>query len=263
MKRKVKKFAMNILILGGLITESPLLSGSAECYDSMFSKSTTCYINNQIRDELSVASDCIVEYPKDLKEKFNEAFEKNIWGDSESVSGSGSTLAYTSSLRKTFPAIVAALECKIILDAPCGDYNWMKEINLGDVIYIGGDIASILVKDLQSKYSSVDFRQMDITTSALPDADLWLCRDVLFHLSNADIQKVINNFKKSNIKYFATSYYYNEVNFDFESGPRTYRPINLTKAPFNLPYPDYVLKDWVPGWPQRWIGIWDRDQINF
>jgi hypothetical protein len=32
-----------------------------------------------------------------------------------------------------------------MLDAPCGDFNWMKEVDLSAVHYTGGDIVEPLV----------------------------------------------------------------------------------------------------------------------
>ncbi len=230
----------------------------------LFSESVDSFENkdDQFKAESSFMPEHFTEHSRDLNVKFNAAYENNVWANSESRSGDGSTLAYTESFRKDFAAMIANLGCKSIVDAPCGDYNWMKETDLNGVTYIGGDIADVMIGDLQAKYPSVDFRVMDITTCVLPCVDIWLCRDVLFHLSNADVQKVIDNFKRSNIKYFATShFYYDHVNYDIESKPLVYRQVNLTKPPFNLPQPDYLIKDSIPGFPERWLGIWDRDNL--
>ncbi len=39
----------------------------------------------------------------------------------------------------------------------------------------------------------------------LPKADLWLCRDVLFHLPNKDVITVLANFANSEIPYLLTT----------------------------------------------------------
>ncbi|NBO28678.1 MAG: hypothetical protein EBV10_05470, partial [Synechococcaceae bacterium WB6_1A_059] len=77
---------------------------------------------------------------------FNYYYINNFWGDSESVSGPGSTLAYTENLRAELPKLVEELEVTSILDSPCGDYNWFRMIEWNsEIAYIGGDIVESLV----------------------------------------------------------------------------------------------------------------------
>jgi hypothetical protein len=193
---------------------------------------------------------------------FSDAFENNTWGDPESRSGPGSTEAYTRRLRKFLPALLKTLDVQSILDAPCGDFNWMRLVDLDGISYLGGDIVSKLIVDNRRKYPGQKFRHLDITRDRLPNSDFWLCRDVLFHLSNEDIFHVLFNFLASNIKWFCTSHFLDcSANWDAPSDPRVYRPINLCLAPFSLPPPDYCLKDSVPGRPQRWLAVWDREAL--
>ena len=78
-----------------------------------------------------------------------------------------------------------SLNVKVFLDAPCGDFNWMQHVELPEeTLYIGGDIVGRLIEDLQQAHGNPtrSFRKLDIVEGPLPKADLWLCRDVLFHL---------------------------------------------------------------------------------
>jgi hypothetical protein len=49
--------------------------------------------------------------------------------------------------------------------------------------YMGGDIVEKLIQQNQSKYGDphTRFITIDIVKDLLPQADLWLCRDCLFH----------------------------------------------------------------------------------
>ena len=74
--------------------------------------------------------------------------------------------------------------------------------------YIGADIVPELIAVLAKKYSDRaghEFRVIDIVHDALPSADLWLCRAVLIHLSNADGLAVLRNFVASDIPYLLTT----------------------------------------------------------
>jgi len=60
---------------------------------------------------------------------FSQIHRNNLWGEQESVSGNGSSLAATANLRQELPPLLAGLNVTSLLDAPCGDFNWMKEVS--------------------------------------------------------------------------------------------------------------------------------------
>jgi hypothetical protein len=62
------------------------------------------------------------------KEVFTHHYQQNEWGDQESISGPGSTLEYTANLRAKLPELCERLGVRPLLDAPCGDFNWVREI---------------------------------------------------------------------------------------------------------------------------------------
>lgn len=196
-----------------------------------------------------------------MEERFAHTYSAHAWGGS-SPSGPGSSIHYTESLRTLLPTILRALKCRTLLDAPCGDLNWISNTNLDGITYIGGDIVKILIDDLRSKHPSWNLCVLDVTQQKLPDADFWLCRDIIFHLSNADIYRVLFNFIKSEIKYFATTHHPQcGLTEDCLSDPDSWRLVNLTGAPFHLPQPLHTIWDAVDGFPPRWLAIWARDQI--
>src|ERR1044072_7300935 len=64
------------------------------------------------------------------QEVFTDIFRSNRWGGTSSVSGSGSDLEQTRVLRRELPSLVQELQINTLLDIPCGDFNWMKEVEL-------------------------------------------------------------------------------------------------------------------------------------
>jgi hypothetical protein len=194
---------------------------------------------------------------------FQMIFEENRWGSSESRSGRGSTLAYTERLRPLLERYLKTLNVEVFLDVPCGDFNWMKYVKLPHgTRYIGGDIVVPLVHDLQNKYGSdrYSFHTIDIVEGPLPNADLWLCRDVLFHLPNEDIQRVFRNFVAAAIPYIlTTTYNFSRKNDDVKAGG--FRFINLRLPPFMLPPPLSMVPDFVAPEPPRHLGLWSREQV--
>ncbi len=205
----------------------------------------------------------MTDEPNDqLATRFVQAFDQNVWRDGESVSGPGSTLGYTSELRATLPAMIRALGCRSMLDAPCGDFNWMQAVDLTDIAYTGADIVPSMIEGLRRGHPQHRFACLDITRDPLPTADFVLIRDVLFHLSNVDVVRVLENFVQSGSGWLATSHSFNVVEMvDAVSEPTTFRPVNLTAPPFHFGQPDHVLKDYAPGFLPRWLGIWPRATI--
>ena len=202
-----------------------------------------------------------------IEDRFTRIYESNHWANDESVSGDGSSFAYTRGLRAALPAMFDQFGVKRLLDAPCGDFNWMQHVLREHPLdYVGCDIVAPIVQKLQDRHGDVHrrFQQLDITKDALPRADLWLCRDCLFHLNVADIGRALDNFLASGIPYLLTTTHTNPggvfINTDIRSGD--FRRIDLFAAPFNLPRDVlFAVDDWVAPDPQRQMCLWSREQV--
>jgi hypothetical protein len=173
-----------------------------------------------------------------IEQLFEKVFRDNLNIDDESVSGPGSCLAQTAEIRRSLPYLLQSLGAKSLLDAACGDFNWMKHVALGLDEYVGADIVSDLVADNQRKYGGRGrrFIKADIMRDELPVADIILCRDFLVHLSYEDIRRAVQNFKLSAATYLlATTFPRLQANSDIVTGQ--WRPLNLQLAPFHFPRP--------------------------
>lgn len=170
------------------------------------------------------------------KEKFSEIYKNNFWSSSESVSGEGSEVAYTEPLRKWLISIIQILKVKDFVDAPCGDFNWMKHVMPNvDINYIGLDIVDSLIRKNKSEYvsSKLDFRVANICKDALPACDMIMVRDCLFHLSYDDINNFLHNLAKTDYKYLLTTTH--KVDPDFKNSniiTGDFRIIDLFSQPF-------------------------------
>lgn len=198
-----------------------------------------------------------------MEERFTHIFARNKWKDAESRSGAGSSLQATSEIRRALPGLISELEVKSVLDAPCGDYNWFQHIDgLSELNYIGGDIVRPLIDANQQTHASerVSFIHLDITTDLLPAVDAWLCRDCLIHLSYADIERALTNFKRSKIRYWWLTTHRNiDRNIDIPTGHC--RMLNLERAPFSFPEPLRYLADNDAENTGKCLAVWDRQQL--
>jgi hypothetical protein len=196
---------------------------------------------------------------------FTIIYKRNTWGNFESFSGDGSSFLYTENLRRHLPELFKAFAIKTVYDAPCGDFNWMKEVvSKTGINYIGADIVAPLIERLKKNDArNVRFCVSDITVDDFPSADLWFCRDCLFHLSNKDIFRALGKFLSADIPYLLTTTHINEsqfINCDTFSGG--YRVIDLFAPPFNFPRDvKSRIDDWVEPFPPREMCLWTRDQV--
>lgn len=167
-----------------------------------------------------------------LKKLFNEFHKNNRWNSKESISGTGSELRHTTLLRKNLKSILDKYQFKSMLDLPCGDYNWIKEMDLSNINYIGADIVPDLISNNKIKYPNTDFRIINLVTDKLPSVDVILVRDCLVHLSYDNIYKALENIKKHDIKYLLTTSHIKNKNHDIKNGD--WRALNLLEPPFNI-----------------------------
>ena len=199
----------------------------------------------------------------DPKTAFTIIYRENVWGSRESISGNGSTLASTEAFRAEFAALLGELGVRSILDAPCGDFNWMRLVALpSGTRYIGADIVDEIITRCRARHASPEreFVVLDIIRDDHPTADLWLCRDALIHLSNADALSALTRFVGSGTKFcLITTRPDVARNRDIPTGLT--RPVNLTAAPFLLPPPRRMLSDRPVRERPRMLGLWTRQEV--
>jgi hypothetical protein len=196
---------------------------------------------------------------RDAEAVFSEIYERNLWNDPESVSGRGSTLQRTTVIRSVLPVLLREVGAASLLDAPCGDFNWMRYTELGPVTYIGADVVPSLIARNQQSYGREGrkFLVLDITKDEIPKVDVILSRDCFAHLSFRNIHSAIAGFKRSYSEYlFATTHTVREHR-DIVTGQGRY--VNLQLAPFNFPEPvNLVVEDEELG---KCLAIWRLQQL--
>ncbi len=202
-----------------------------------------------------------------LRETFSRIYRNNAFGGATSRSGGGSDLVQTAVIRRELPKLVKELGIKSFVDAPCGDWFWMKETRLEVAEYIGVDIVEQLVEihNLQFGTSSRQFLCLNIVENVLPRADLIFCRDCLVHLTFDDVRKVIANFKLSQSEYLLTTTFTNrERNVDLV-GHTLWRTLNLQAAPFNFPPPVRLINEGCTEanglYHDKSLGLWRLEDL--
>ncbi len=175
---------------------------------------------------------------------FTEIYHQNDWNDAESHSGTGSNTLATGVVRPEVSGLIKDRGVRTLLDAPCGDFNWMRLIDLKGVSYIGIDIVRELIAQNNARYSrdNVRFQVLDIVKDSLPRADLILCRDALVHFFFKDVLRTLRNVIRTGARYLLTTTFPKHQNVEIKARG-WWRPLNLEQAPFNLPPPVQLINE--------------------
>lgn len=207
------------------------------------------------------------EVAGDIESVFTDVYTRNRWKSSESRSGTGSALGQTETVRAGVTDVIRDLGIRSILDAPCGDFNWMQYVDLSGLDYTGADIVEAVVARNQAQHqrANIRFAKLDITTDSLPAADLVLCRDCLVHLSYADAFAALRNVVASGSTYLMTTTFADRAaNTDIKTGG--WRVLNLARPPFSLPPPLRLLNENCTEkkgiYKDKSLGLWKLDDIR-
>jgi len=179
------------------------------------------------------------------KEVFTDIYINNHWKSRKSISGVGSEIEQTRSLIAELEKLINDMNIKSILDIPCGDFTWMKMVDLTGIKYTGADIVDDLIKnntELYGKDTGRKFIVMDLITEPLPENELLIVRDCLVHLSFNDAKAAIENIRTSGCRYLLTTTFPGyRSNYDITTGG--WRRLNLNKEPFCFPDPILIINE--------------------
>jgi len=131
---------------------------------------------------------------------FSTIYQEKLWGGSKDkyCSGSGTKSNNTNNYIRSVSDFIVSNDIHSILDIGCGDYRIMKEIvdTLG-IDFIGIDIVEDLIEYNKKIFGkeNVTFLHLNALDEALPKADLVTVRQVLQHLNNDQIIKILEKLK--------------------------------------------------------------------
>jgi hypothetical protein len=201
-----------------------------------------------------------------LKEEWSKDFlgrvELHKNGILQSIAGYGSSLWNVRMIIKELPNIFKRYDIKNMLDIPCGDFFWMKEVDLSSITYLGVDLVDGQIDFNKKKYPKIDFKVLNMVEDSLPKADLVFTRDCLVHLNYDNIKLFIDELIRNGSKYLMATHC-PEVETNMElNGIIGWRPLNLEKAPFNFPKPIEIISEQSDYNPEKCMGIWSLEEIK-
>lgn len=184
--------------------------------------------------------------PWPTKDAMQQIYDQNLWGNNNSnfYSGEGSHdpeivtpyLEIVQDFLRSFKKPIT------VLDLGCGDFNIGKQLVKFTKNYIGVDIVTNLITYNKENFlaENLEFLCLDIAKDFLPKADCVIIRQVLQHVSNAEIEQIL--LKLYDYKYIILTEHIPKGNFEpnkeIISGQgirlKKQSGVDILKAPFNF-----------------------------
>lgn len=187
-----------------------------------------------------------IKTPWPTKAAMSQVYEMKLWGDNNTdfYSGEGS---HNPELVNPYIEVLVSFLMKFknpltVCDLGCGDFNIGKHLVKHTKKYIAVDIVPELIARNKEKFKeeNLEFHTLDIAVDTLPAGDCAIIRQVLQHLSNAEVNSIVK--KLTDFKYVIITEHLPKGSFvsnkDIISGQgirlKKHSGVNLLAAPFNF-----------------------------
>ena len=187
-----------------------------------------------------------IKKPWPTKDVMEQVYKLKLWGGNKTDFYSGAGSHYPKIVDPYIDVLASFLTSfkspLVVCDLGCGDFNVGKELVKHTKKYVAIDIVTDLIEHNREKFKeeNLEFHCLDIAVDDLPSGDCALIRQVLQHLSNAEVQSIVN--KLTDFKYIILTEHLPEGDFTFNKdiisgqGIRLKKQsgLNLLAAPFNF-----------------------------
>jgi len=184
-----------------------------------------------------------------LEQTFSYIYARNVWGgtDGELFSGRGSSNpqivgCYVQAVKRFLREL--PFGDRRVVDLGCGNFNIGAQFVEDCCSYVGVDIVPEVIASLQKQYraDTIAFKVANIVSDELPHGRICMLRQVLQHLSNSEILRVLPKLSQYEFvvvtEHFPNEEYFVAPNLDKSHGPhiRLERgsAVCLDQPPFSL-----------------------------
>ncbi|MEO1030022.1 MAG: class I SAM-dependent methyltransferase [Bacteroidota bacterium] len=187
-----------------------------------------------------------IRKPWPTKAVMEQIYEKQLWGGDSHDFYSGEGSHHLDIVEPYIEAVTNFLKSKksnlSVCDLGCGDFNIGQQLVPYTSKYMAVDIVENLIERNKTlfKAKNLEFHCLDIAEDELPKADCVILRQVLQHLSNAEIKRIVKGL--SRYQYIILTEHLPlgdfKANVDIISGQgirlKHNSGVDLLKAPFHL-----------------------------
>lgn len=138
-----------------------------------------------------------------LSQAFDEVYKQRMWKQGDALSGEGSEGLMADRYVAFVQDYAIGNGLKTVFDGGCGDFAIGSRLATGFERYEAADVSPHIIdvnrlRYTGSRWKNVSFSVVDLSESRFPDVDLVLIRQVLQHLTNELIEKILSNLERSN-----------------------------------------------------------------
>ncbi len=187
-----------------------------------------------------------IKKPWPTKDAMEQVYEMKLWGDNKSDFYSGVGSHHPEIVHPYIDVLTSFLTSfknpLVVCDLGCGDFNVGKKLVQYAKKYVAVDIVTELIEHNKStfKEENLEFHCLDIAVDDLPAGDCAILRQVLQHLSNAEVQRILS--KLTDFKYVIVTEHLPEGDFvpnkEIISGQgirlKKQSGLNVLAPPFNF-----------------------------
>lgn len=196
---------------------------------------------------------------------FEAVYQQDVWGHADG-SGHGSTVEYTTGLRRVLKDVIGALGIASLIDAGCGAGVWQHALLTVDGVamrYHGVDASATAVSRASGRLAPLGATVAvgDVCRDPLPRGfDAVLSRDCLQHMSLEGVAAAMENLAACGARWYLIGGYYPGKNARVSAA--YHFDVNLTQAPFGLS-PDFVHSEGnPPNEPHKHVFVFSGERLR-
>lgn len=135
-----------------------------------------------------------------IPDAFDEVYRKGMWKQGNATSGLGSEGLLADRYINFVTGYALAHNLRTAVDAGCGDFSVGSRIAPKFDHYAAIDASPFIIDTNRQRYAelavaNVSFAVADMTSASFPEADLIMIRQVLQHLTNDQIERILKNLE--------------------------------------------------------------------
>ncbi|AVL94957.1 glycosyltransferase [Moumouvirus australiensis] len=180
-----------------------------------------------------------VQTPKDI---FENIYNTSCWGNG---SGPGSDPEYNQEYIEVLKKLFDDLEIKSITDIGCGDWQFSKYIDFGNINYLGMDVVPHLIETNTKLFGkeNIKFKHLDIINNSnqVENTDLIILKDVVQHWPTKTIIKVLDVLK-TKTKYILLTNCCDQKDSLDDIKLGEFRPLSRKMYPLKIFKPTFIKK---------------------
>jgi hypothetical protein len=178
---------------------------------------------------------------------FEQLATTNAWGNTESLSGDGSTVSINSERVRFLDDFIRQYAIKRLYDIPCGDANWQHALTSlrSGTLYFGSDISHVALQRAKEKnkfHSNMTFWEpFNLITQVPPvqeeESSLFLLKEVIQHVPLDAGVAMLENIKSSGVRFLAVTHHAESLfgkNKNKHVPMGGFYPNNMLVPPFSL-----------------------------